>query len=557
MRLLSFCLALLLGYPSLKNPQTIDGEATLATYRGGIITKNDFDSWWSYLKRTPDQDRELAIQELAISKSMAAEAVRRGWDRESTTQVELAWKANQFVRAALRKAVFDKVKVPLPKIEEMYQNSSDRQNRPRKVRLRNIYKKLPAEMDAAAKQVIRQKMADLRQRLLAGEDFAVLAEAESESQTRLRKGIIGNVPAGTLRPEVDAVAMAMKPGEISKVIETEEGLTLLYCEKIIPEQKRTEQEFKQKIAKYLKKQLQNQAWLDLEKMLLERARIQYHWSVLEHKPIDTQAFVARSGEEHLTVAQLKALAALANPAKSLSELKPEQRQVIVDRYFIGREMQLEAERRGLMTAEFKRHLAWERQQGLAYKLMLHLIGEQFKPPTDKDLKDYFQANSRAFIQQEQFDLSIIQWTFPSEALKETYRKGEIVHSQLIRGDMDFETAAKRHSGHNSAKSGGRLGWVNRSRLGATGIPLLKAVLRLEPGQRSGLVQHEKTLWILKLHGRRERRPKTFEEAKDELENKVGTAKARALEVKVTTAWLKDLHLNISMDRLPKRMEEAQ
>ncbi len=537
-----------MGISTFEVPTQETPDVVIATFDGGTITRSEFEKWCSLSNWEPDSDRELVIQQLAISKSMAAEAIRRGWDADPVIQVELDWKTNQLVQATLKKDVFSKIVVPVQKIEAMYQNSRDRQNKPRKLRLYNIYKRIPDELDVPRKKEVRQEIDRLRLRLLAGEDFTAIAEAESDSQTRFRKGLIGNVPAGVLTPEVDKVAMTMKAGEISEVIETKDGLTILYCEKIIPEVKRTEIEFKEKISKYLKRQLQERAWLDIENELLTRAAIQYDLPILRMNDVDGSSVIAHSRGKRMSVSQLKALASLPNPSLSYSDTNLERRKETVSQYFLLWETFAEAERRGLLTAEITFQRAITRQKELEQKLRLHLIKEKFKPPSDEELVAYFEANHNKFVQQEQFDLSMIQWSFSPEELKDSYLQGEKVRASISSGELDFEAAAERYSELDSSKSGGRLGWIGRSQIGASSMILLKAILRMKPGQLSGLIQHEQKLWILKLHGHHDKRPMTYLEAKSQLEDIVGTDKAQVLEVKIINEWLDKI--DIQMAALP-------
>src|SRR5690606_13772743 len=72
-----------------------------------------------------------------------------------------------------------------------------------------------------------KKLYDLRQRALNGEDFQELAVAHSEGPSARYGGNLGWVKRGQMVPEFEAAAMKLKPGEISKPIETEFGLHII------------------------------------------------------------------------------------------------------------------------------------------------------------------------------------------------------------------------------------------------------------------------------------------------------------------------------------------
>jgi peptidyl-prolyl cis-trans isomerase D len=76
---------------------------------------------------------------------------------------------------------------------------------------------------------IRKKIESARQRLISGESFASVARSVSEGQTAVQGGELGCVGAsyGIGSEEVLKAAAALKPGEISGIIETPRGLHLL------------------------------------------------------------------------------------------------------------------------------------------------------------------------------------------------------------------------------------------------------------------------------------------------------------------------------------------
>jgi parvulin-like peptidyl-prolyl isomerase len=84
----------------------------------------------------------------------------------------------------------------------------------------------PMNVHRSAKAA-RDKADELRSRLLAGEDFAALAEAESDCSTRARGGFLGGFDRGTMDEAFDRVAFALTEGEISPVVETPFGFHII------------------------------------------------------------------------------------------------------------------------------------------------------------------------------------------------------------------------------------------------------------------------------------------------------------------------------------------
>jgi peptidyl-prolyl cis-trans isomerase SurA len=78
------------------------------------------------------------------------------------------------------------------------------------------------------KVVIKEKLRDLRRRVINGENFATLAILYSEDPGSAAKGgEIGFYGRGELYPEYEAVAFKMKDGEISEIVETKAGFHII------------------------------------------------------------------------------------------------------------------------------------------------------------------------------------------------------------------------------------------------------------------------------------------------------------------------------------------
>ena len=86
--------------------------------------------------------------------------------------------------------------------------------------------KIP-ETGSEQKETARQKLIELRKRIMAGEDFAELAKEYSEGPSAPYGGDLGFAQRGAMVPGYEAVALKLKPNEISMPVETEFGLHLI------------------------------------------------------------------------------------------------------------------------------------------------------------------------------------------------------------------------------------------------------------------------------------------------------------------------------------------
>lgn len=87
--------------------------------------------------------------------------------------------------------------------------------------------KIP-DVNKSRKEDIKQNMLDLKKRIENGEDFGQLAKKYSmDPGSAANGGELGFFKRGELAPEFEAAALSMKPGEISRPVETQFGYHII------------------------------------------------------------------------------------------------------------------------------------------------------------------------------------------------------------------------------------------------------------------------------------------------------------------------------------------
>ncbi len=84
----------------------------------------------------------------------------------------------------------------------------------------------PAD-DDAAKAAKRERLADLRQQLLDGGDFAALAEANSDCPSGKAGGDLGSFGRGQMVPAFEDAAFSQPVGSVGEIVETQFGYHLI------------------------------------------------------------------------------------------------------------------------------------------------------------------------------------------------------------------------------------------------------------------------------------------------------------------------------------------
>jgi len=78
--------------------------------------------------------------------------------------------------------------------------------------------------------VVREKLLNIRERIMKGESFATLAVVYSEDpQSAVKGGDIGWMAKTELEPEYAKIAFTLKKGQISKIVETAFGFHVIQC----------------------------------------------------------------------------------------------------------------------------------------------------------------------------------------------------------------------------------------------------------------------------------------------------------------------------------------
>jgi len=78
------------------------------------------------------------------------------------------------------------------------------------------------------KQMVKLKLKGFKERIAKGDDFSTLAVMYSEDPGSSKQGgELGMFKRGDMRPEFEAAAFKLKPGEVSDIVETEDGFHLI------------------------------------------------------------------------------------------------------------------------------------------------------------------------------------------------------------------------------------------------------------------------------------------------------------------------------------------
>jgi parvulin-like peptidyl-prolyl isomerase len=531
-------------------------DEPLALYDGGTVTRGEYESWLLFIHRQDEPEKRAErIASIAFHEAQAARAEAAGLGGDAATRVALLDFESHLLHRELRRHLAASLELGEGELEAAVEARKDAFYSPRRVRLRNFLARYPEGSDEAEVAAVRRRVEAVRERLLAGADFEELARRESDSQTRFRGGLIGWVRPGDMVPEVEKVALALEPGELSPVLATEDGFTVLRCEEVEEERRPPLEEVRARIEKQLRQERMTELWREFEEgaraIPLDLAAARGAGS---GDPKAGDRVVAElPGDRRLTAAEVAALLQVRGIRRAAGELREERLESIV-RGLI--EQILAADRARALgldqTPETRALRHWSRVATLSTEWMKAELRERFVPLDDEEIRAYFEAHRKRFERPAQTRLGVILIPVAERAeLPRLFRHAESVVAKIRDGALSFEEAARRYSQHPSAENGGDAGWLSRTQIAAMGPNVLTTVDGLEAGEMSGLVQQPEgvtgasNLWIVR---RIESRPAAlldFEEAATAAENALGNERTRALQAQIQREVISRLNLRLA------------
>ena len=190
-----------------------------------------------------EQDFKNAIKELEMDEKELREYTRR--DLLITQYVDSVFVSKTVVTDA--------------EIRSFYDKNPDKFTREESVKASHILIGVDSAASADDKKKAREKADKLKKELAGGADFATLAKGNSTCPSSQQGGDLGSFGKGQMVPAFEKAAFALKPGEVSDVVETQFGYHIIKLTEKTPATTTDFKDVKAKIGEYLKGQKVNEA----------------------------------------------------------------------------------------------------------------------------------------------------------------------------------------------------------------------------------------------------------------------------------------------------------
>lgn len=216
----------------------------------------EFSNW---KKQFPD---EAQFKNIMAMMSLSEESIK--------DQIRQRISVQQFIE----KEIGSKIKVSEEDIKAFYDGNKDAFKQPEEVKASHILIKVDAAGDAAKKAEARKKIEEIQGKLKKGEDFATLAKASSDCPSKDRGGDLGTFGRGEMVKPFEDAAFALKPGEVSDIVETQFGFHLIKSSEKKAEKTMSYEEVKDQIAERLKQEKELSEATQYSEKLKEKAKIE-------------------------------------------------------------------------------------------------------------------------------------------------------------------------------------------------------------------------------------------------------------------------------------------
>lgn len=217
-------------------------------------------------------DRELLYQEcqkmkIAVDSNAVADQLASIKQRfQSQAEFEIALKQLELsetdirsqitrdmaIRELIDKQVAQKVVVTDEESKIYYDTNPELFKQPEQVKARHILVKVDGKSSETEKIEAREEIKKIQQKLQNGEDFASLAKEFSQGPSSVNGGDLGFFRRGQMVKPFEDAAFALKPNEISDIVETQFGYHLIKVEEKKPEGIIAYTEIKDRLNQHLK-----------------------------------------------------------------------------------------------------------------------------------------------------------------------------------------------------------------------------------------------------------------------------------------------------------------
>ncbi|BDU49468.1 peptidylprolyl isomerase [Haliovirga abyssi] len=254
-------------------------ELILAKYKGKVFTQKMMDFEMKRLSKDyNNKDYKKFILESWIKNNIYADkALKEGLIKDDYLKYwldkqKIEMLASEYLNNRLKK----EVKITEIEIKNEYTNNPFYKKRPERRKVRHILIRVPYNSTKEEIEKYRKKAKLIRDRILKGAEFSIMAESYSDDKfSRKKGGDLGFISKGMFSEEFDKAAFSLKENELSPIIATPVGFEIMRIEKIELSKRQSFESVKEDIKKNLEKKKREKIYKEIEKDVMGKNKKDY------------------------------------------------------------------------------------------------------------------------------------------------------------------------------------------------------------------------------------------------------------------------------------------
>jgi len=161
---------------------------------------------------------------------------------------------NMAIRDLIDAQIITKIEISEAETKAYYDNNPSLFKKPEQIKASHILIKVAPDATDMQKAQSRIEMAKIQQKVKDGQDFATLAKEYSQGPSAENGGDLGFFGRGQMVKPFEDVAFALKPGQVSEIVETRFGYHLIKVADKTPASTMAYADVKERLKQHLKSQ---------------------------------------------------------------------------------------------------------------------------------------------------------------------------------------------------------------------------------------------------------------------------------------------------------------
>jgi peptidyl-prolyl cis-trans isomerase C len=250
-----------------------------------VFKKSDFDRIIGYTPAdrqkyltTNPQQKVTILKRIMEHRAIAERARKEGFDKTPEVKEQLEFLLNDYLaQEYLKKVVLKGVAVTEEEMKKHYQDNEKTYMYPAQAKARHILIKAAPNAPEEEKKKAREKAEGLLKRVKDGEDFAKLAGEFSEDPASQKKGgDLGYFSKGRMVKPFEDAAFALKPGQVSGIVESPFGFHIIKLEDLKEARVRSFEEVKETVKSQIQLKRNREKQEEFLKNIYKEAGVEIH-----------------------------------------------------------------------------------------------------------------------------------------------------------------------------------------------------------------------------------------------------------------------------------------